>query len=83
MKPTLTLLTALMLTLISVSMAAERVAVREAVPVEVDADSGAAVVQLTSQPVISTNVHMEQRFASADGARIAIERQPFGQPAEL
>jgi hypothetical protein len=83
MKPTLTLLTALMLTLISASMAAERVAVMEAVPVEVDAESGAAVVQLTSQPVISTNVHMEQRFASADGRRIAIERQPFGQPPVL
>ncbi len=83
MKPTVTLLTALMLTLISASMAAERVVVREAISVERDAESGAAVVQLTSQPVISTNVHMEQRFASADGRRIAIERQPFGQPREL
>jgi hypothetical protein len=83
MKPTLTLLISLMSTLISASMAAERVAVREAIPVEVDTESGAVVVQITSQPVNSTNVHMEQRFASADGRRIAIERQPFGQPPEL
>ncbi len=83
MKPTLTLLISLMFTLISASMAAERVVVREAISVERDAESGAVMVQLTSQPVISTNVHMEQRFASADGRRIAIERQPFGQPPEL
>jgi hypothetical protein len=82
MNPTLTLLPALMLVSISASMAAERVAVREAIAVEVDAESGAAVVQLTSQPVISTNVHMEQRFTSGDGRRIAIERQPFGQLLE-
>lgn len=62
-----------------VSSAAERKPFLEAIPVWVDAESGAEVVQLTSQPVISTNVHMEQRFASADGRRIAIERQPFGQ----
>ena len=83
MKPNLTLLIALMLTFISASIAAERVAVVEAVPVELHAESGSEVVQLTSQPVISTNVHMEQRFATADGGRIAIERQPFGRAPEL
>lgn len=55
----------------------------EAIPAWENAESGAKIVQLTSQPVISTNVHMEQRFTSADGRRIAIERQPFGKPPEL
>ena len=83
MQPNLTLLTALMLTLTSISMAAERKPVLEAIPAWVNVVSGSKVVQLTSQPVISVNVHMEQRFASANGRRIAIERQPFGKPPEL
>ena len=83
MQPNLTLLTALMLTLSSASMAAERKPFLESIPAWVNVVSGSKVVQLTSQPVISVNVHMEQRFASADGRRIAIERQPFGKPPEL
>lgn len=81
-KPVVTLL-CLMLTLISASMAAERKPFLESIPAWVNAESGSKVVQLTSQPVISTNVHMEQRFASADGRRIAIKRQPFGQAPDL
>jgi hypothetical protein len=83
MKTQMTLLIALMLTLVSVSTAAERKPFLEAIPAWEYAESGSEVVQLTSQPIISINVHMEQRFASADGQRIAIERQPFGQPREL
>ena len=44
---------------------------------------GAEVVQLTSQPVISSNIYCEQRYASVDGSRIAISRHPFGHPAEI
>lgn len=83
MNDTVRLLISLTLTLSSAAMAAEREVAVEAIPVEVDQESGAALIQLTSQPVISTNVHMEQRFASANGQRIVIERQPFGQPPEL
>lgn len=57
--------------------------VLEAIPSGPDPACGAAIVQLTSEPVTSTNVYCEQRFASADGSRIAIERRPFGQPPEL
>jgi hypothetical protein len=83
MKTKIALLIALMPMLISASTAAERKPFLESIPAWVNAKSGAEVVQLTSQPVISTNIHMEQRFAAADGRRIAIERQPFGQPPEL
>lgn len=48
-----------------------------------DAVSGAEMEQLTSEPVTSTNIYCEQRYTSADGARVAIERRPFGRPAEL
>ena len=65
------------------STAAERPASIESIRSWVDDESGAEIIQITSQPVISTNVHMEQRFASADGRRIAIARQPFGQAPEL
>ena len=65
------------------SLAAERKPFVESIPAWVNSESGAKVVQITSQPVISNNVHMEQRFASADGRRVVIERQPFGQPPEL
>lgn len=57
--------------------------VPEAIRYETDAQSGADVEQLTSEPVTSTNIYPEQRFATADGSRIAIERRPFGQPVEL
>jgi hypothetical protein len=48
-----------------------------------DAESGAEIEQLTSEPVTSTNIYCEQRYASADGTRIGLERRPFGRPAEL
>jgi len=49
--------------------------VSEAVVCEADPLSGAEIIQLTNRPIISTNVHQEQRFASADGKRIAIQRR--------
>ena len=55
----------------------------EAIHAETDRQSGAVVEQLTSEPVTSTNIYCEQRYASADGGRIAIERRPFGRPSEL
>jgi hypothetical protein len=48
-----------------------------------DPATGAEIEQLTSQPVTSTNIYCEQRYASADGSRIALSRHPFGQPLEL
>lgn len=57
--------------------------VAEAIPWDIDASSGAVIEQLTSEPVTSTNIYPEQRFASADGTRIAIERRPFGRPCEI
>jgi len=48
--------------------------VSEAIVCETDPLSGAEIVQLTNRPIISTNVYQEQRFASADGTRIAISR---------
>jgi len=83
MKRGLVLLSVLLLSPVVASIAVERQPFLESIPAWVNAESGSKVVQLTSQPVISTNVHMEQRFASADGRRIAIERQPFGEPPEL
>jgi len=73
----------LLLASLAASTATEREPFLEAISAWVNKESGSKVVQLTSQPVISTNVHMEQRFASADGRRIAIQRQPFGQALEL
>jgi sugar lactone lactonase YvrE len=55
----------------------------EAVRYGHDEESGADIEQLTSEPVTSTNIYCEQRYASADGTRIAIKRKPFGRPAEL
>ncbi|HCE43306.1 MAG TPA: hypothetical protein DET40_07140 [Lentisphaeria bacterium] len=43
----------------------------------------ADIEQLTSDAVTSTNIYCEQRYASADGSRIAIERKPFGRPVEI
>ncbi|MCK5843724.1 MAG: hypothetical protein KAG97_03385 [Victivallales bacterium] len=57
--------------------------VPESIQREVDDESGSVVDQLTSEPVSSTNIYCEQRFASADGARIAISRTPFGGPLEI
>ena len=57
--------------------------VPEAIRFGVDRESGAEIEQLTSEPVTSTNIYCEQRFTSADGKRIAIERKPFGRPAEI
>ena len=57
--------------------------VAEAIRYGQDAESGAEIEQLTSEPVTSTNIYCEQRYTSADGARIALERRPFGRPAEL
>ena len=57
--------------------------VPEAIRFGVDRESGAEIEQLTSEPVTSTNIYCEQRFTSADGKRIAIERKPFGRPAEM
>lgn len=55
----------------------------EAIRFAQDPETGAEIEQLTSEPVTSTNIYCEQRYASADGTRIAISRKPFGQPAEL
>jgi oligogalacturonide lyase len=55
----------------------------EAIRYAQDPESGAEIEQLTSDVVISTNVYCEQRYTSADGARIAIKRSPFGQPTQL
>jgi len=55
----------------------------EAIPVGPDPASGASIVQLTSEPVTSHNVYCEQRYASADGTRIAIARMPFSRPQEI
>lgn len=44
---------------------------------------GASIAQLTSEPVTSHNIYCEQRFASADGRRIALQRRPFGRAPEL
>ena len=63
-------------------MGSTLVAVEE-LPGWTDPKSGARIVQLTSEPVTSSNVHMEQRFASADGQRIVIQRFPFGRPPEV
>lgn len=57
--------------------------VPESIPAGADPACGAEILQLTSQPVISTNIYCEQRFASADGSRIAISREPFGRPPEI
>lgn len=55
----------------------------EQLPGWTDEVSGAEIVQLTSRPVISTNVHMEERYTSADGNRVVIQRYPFGRPPEV
>lgn len=57
--------------------------VREAIRYETDSICGSEIEQLTSEPVTSTNIYCEQRYASADGSRIAIDRRPFGRPVEL
>lgn len=57
--------------------------VAEAIRFSQDAVSGAEIEQLTSEPVTSTNIYCEQRYASADGSRIALSRRPFGRPSEL
>lgn len=41
------------------SLAAERQPFVESIPAWVNSESGAKVVQITSQPVTSNNVHME------------------------
>ena len=48
-----------------------------------DQASGAEIIQITSNAVISTNIYCEQRYASADGRRIAIQRTPFSGPSEI
>lgn len=55
----------------------------EAIRFGEDAETGAAIEQLTTEPVTSTNIYCEQRYASADGSRIALSRKPFGRPTEL
>ncbi len=55
----------------------------EAIRFGTDPLSDATIEQLTSEPVTSTNIYCEQRFASADGHRIAISRKPFGQANEV
>lgn len=55
----------------------------EAIRFGQDAETGAEIEQLTSEPVTSTNIYCEQRYASADGTRVAISRKPFGQPTEI
>ena len=57
--------------------------VPESIRFKTDALSGCNVEQLTSDAVTSTNIYCEQRYASADGSRIAIERRPFGRPVEI
>jgi len=60
-----------------------RVVAVEELPGWTDPESGARIVQLTSRAVTSSNVHMEQRFASTDGRRIVIQRFPFSRPPEV
>ena len=55
----------------------------EAIPCGADPASGAQITQLTSEPVTSHNIYCEKRYASADGTRIAIDRQPFGQRKQI
>jgi hypothetical protein len=55
----------------------------EAIRFDEDTGSGAVIEQLTSEPVSSTNIYCEQRYASADGATIALSRRPFGQPSQI
>ena len=55
----------------------------EAIRFDQDAETGAEIEQLTSEPVTSTNIYCEQRYASADGTRVAMSRKPFGQPTEI
>lgn len=55
----------------------------ETIPCGPDPLSGAVVTQLTSEPVTSHNIYCEQRYTSADGARIAIARKPFGKSQEV
>jgi hypothetical protein len=55
----------------------------EAIPGGRDPIRDAVITQLTSEPITSHDVYCEQRYASADGTRIAIERLPFGQPPEV
>src|SRR5687768_2676872 len=57
--------------------------VAEAIRFAQDEVSGAEIEQLTSEPVTSTNIYCEQRYASGDGSRIALSRKPFGQPSQL
>ena len=55
----------------------------EAIRCGPDPACGTEVTQLTSEPVTSHNIYCEQRYASADGRRVAVARKPFGRPAEL
>lgn len=55
----------------------------EEVRLSADPICGATIQQLTSEPVTSHNIYCEQRYASADGQRIAIARKPYRQPVEL
>jgi hypothetical protein len=65
------------------SSAVEARWIPEAMRWSTDDQSGAVIEQLTSEPVTSTNIYPEQRYASGDGSRIAISRAPFGRPAEV
>jgi len=56
--------------------------VLEAIPAGTDPASGASIVQLTSESVTSHNIYCEQRYACADGTRIAIARLPFSRAQE-
>jgi len=57
--------------------------VAEAIPAGTDPVSGASIIQLTSEAVTSHNIYCEQRYASADGTRIAIARTPLSRPVEI
>jgi hypothetical protein len=57
--------------------------VPESIRFKTDDLSSCNVEQLTSDAVTSTNIYCEQRYASADGSRVAIERRPFGRPVEI
>lgn len=56
---------------------------REYIRTRTDSASGAKIIQLTSGPANSTNVYPEQRFTSADGSRIIIQREPFNQQSQV
>lgn len=54
----------------------------EVIPRGSDPHIGAKLTQLTSAAMISHNIYCEERYMSADGARLAFLRSPTGAPPE-